>query len=195
METAISDIFISSRNWGDAFMKKENHMEGSMTVEASYVMLIILFLLIALIKHSFFLHNLVVGSASLHRAVEIERRLEDDVRKNHERSTRGMSEKNDGEKNDKGINSREMNGKEINSTEMNDKEINEENKEIDRKGKEYDTGFLFSKDVQISVKRGIFSCDGELKVGDVKKQISVKMFNPEEYMRAAAAFLPEWGKN
>lgn len=145
-------------------------MKGSMTVEASYVMLIVLFLLLALIRHSFFLHDIVVGSASLHRAVEIERRMEEDS-----------------------IGSRKENDKE-NSKEHSEENDRENNKEREKNNVKYSTGFLFAEDAQISVKKGILACEGELKAGEWKKQISVKMFYPEEYMRAAAAFFPETGR-
>lgn len=170
VETAVFDFSVSGGNRGDAFMKRGKWMKGSMTVEASYVMLIVLFLLLVLIRHSFFLHDIVVGSASLHRVVEIERRLEEDS-----------------------IGNRKEKDKE-NSKEHSEENDRENNKEREKNNAKYSTGFLFAEDAQISVKKGILACEGELKAGEWKKQISVKMFYPEEYMRAAAAFFPETGR-
>lgn len=131
-----------AEKYGKKDMKK--CVDGGMTVEASYVMLIVLFLLMVLLKHSFWVHDMTVGSAYLHRAVEIERRLEND--------TTDIADKN------------------------------------------YSTGFLFADDAKITVKKGILLCEGEMKAGEWQKQIAVKPFQPEEYMRAVAAFLPEMGR-
>lgn len=170
VEAAVSDFSVSGGNRGNAFMKRDKWMKGSMTVEASYVMLIVLFLLLFLIRHSFFLHDIVVGSASLHRAVEIERRVEADTIGSRKESDKEYSKENDREAN------------------------REDNKKREKNDEKYSTGFLFAEDAQISVKKGILACEGELQAGEWKKQISVKMFYPEEYMRAAAAFFPETGR-
>lgn len=76
METSISDFFISHRG-RDCFYVKEKY-GASFTVEASFIMVVVLLSLLSLLKWSFFLHDMTVASAHLHLQIERERLLEEE---------------------------------------------------------------------------------------------------------------------
>lgn len=76
METSISDFFIPDRYRNHFYVKRK--YEAGFTVEASFIMVIILFSLLFLLKWSFILHDMTVGSAYLHLQIERERLVENE---------------------------------------------------------------------------------------------------------------------
>ena len=142
VETSISNFFASNRYSCRAFM----------TVEASFIMIVILLSLASILQLSFFVHDSVVGSTYLHRVLEIERRTE--------------------------------------------KELQRQKKET----KENLTGLLFSGKPNISISENLLSFEGILEADNKKIGIpyepciiSVKKFEPEEFMRLTSAFWEEKG--